>query len=682
MSFIVAQSSCRRLLVGVAVFVTGFCGAARAQTNLFGQAVDLNGVDQHVAIPTNTLIGPTFTVEAWINVRAHADWGRLFETGNGSNNDNLLCALSFGGTGQPIFRWHNGGGLVGDLLSPTTLPLNVWTHLAFTYDGTNAAIVMNGNVVASGTFVAPNILSRSSNFVGRSLYASDAYANAQIEEFRVWSVARSTNFIQAAMNTALPGDEGDLLLYYPFDETGGTTAVNRAQTTGAALNGTYVNGPTNFPSGLYAPIPPVHTLNYYPMGEAEGGVPGTRTTNTVDLMMGNTLVTSRTHSVNRPAYSADVPSDPAVASTRSMEFFAHPLTGYQDDPCYVSAHFSSTLTDNFGLECWVKSASVDDLRIIAYNGNADLPLIYSKNGFGIIQNGGSVAALFGGVTDFGYTPIATNVWTHLALVRDNGVATFYVNGEPTGSTTSAPIAVTHYVATAKTLGFVLGASDYSPNNFNFAGKIDELRIFTFFPGTFRPDSLRVTRRANITSTEKAGSGFRLNWPTNKGPFVVQTTAQLPNSNWTTLTNVVVTNDLASLVDTSGPGGFYRLVNANTAATPVTCTALLAPPHLYGYAFINSAFAYANVDQGLSLSVPPLIGAQSGCTNTAFTYRWRCSPTSPNISGWNTPSLYIPGYTFGEGNVTFWLDVTDSAGETRTYTRVITYYPVIVNPPDA
>ena len=666
----------------VALMVSGLGQGARAQTNLFGQALVLDGTNQHVAIPPNNLIGTEFTVEGWVKVRSYASWSRLWESGNGPNDDNILCALSAGDSGQPIFRWHNGGGLVGDLLSPTTLPLNVWTHLAFTYDGTNAAIVMNGNVVTSGTFAAPNTLSRSSNFVGRSLYAFDGYADASIEDFRIWSVARPTNFIQAAMNTALTGEEGDLLVYYPFDETGGTTAVNRADTTGAALDGTYVNGPTNVPSGLYAPIPPVHTLNYYPMGEAEGGIPGIATTGTVDLAMGNDLVTSSVYSVNRPAYSADVPSDPAAGSTRSMEFFASPLGGYQDHPCYVSGHFSSTITDNFGLECWVKLASVTDTRYIVYNGNSVNSPNALANGFGIIQGGSSVLVRFGGVVEFGTTQIETNVWTHLALVRDNGVATFYVNGEPAGSTTLAPNAVKSYEFTLPSRGLVVGSKFYEPTFGNFAGKIDEIRLFTFFPGTFRVDSLRVSRSASIASAEKAGNGFRLNWSTNKGPFVVQTAVQLTDPTWTTLTNVVVTNELASLVDNAGPGGFYRLVHANTTAAPVTCTALLAPPHFYGYSTITFFWGGRQTDDSVTLDAAPIIRAQSTCTNTTFTYRWRCSPTSPNISGWNTPTLHIPANTFGEGNVTIWLDVTDSLGATRTFMRVLPYFPPGYTPPDA
>jgi len=682
MSFIYTKWSIVRKAACVALMVSGLGQGARAQTNLFGLALDLEGINQHVAIPPNNLIGTEFTVEGWVKVRSYADWSRLWESGNGPNDDNILCALSMGGTGQPIFQWYNGGGLVGDLLSPTTLPLNVWTHLAFTYDGTNAAIVMNGNVVTSGVFAPPNVVLRSSNYVGRSLYVSDGYADASIEEFRIWSVSRLTNYIQIAMNTALPGEEGDLLVYYPFDESGGTTAVNRAKTNGAALDGTYVNGPTNIPSGLYAPVPPVRTLNYYPMGEAEDGIPGIATTGTVDLAMGNNLVTSSVYSVNRPAYSADVPSDPAAGSTRSMEFFASPLGGYQDDPCYVSGHFSSTITDNFGLECWVKLASDSDTRYIVYSGNSVATPNVLWSGFGIIQGGSSVLVRFGGVVEFGTTQIETNVWTHLALVRDNGVATFYVNGEPAGSTTLAPNAVKSYESSFYSRGFVVGSRFDDPKYGNFAGKIDEVRLFTFFPGTFRADSLRVSRSASIASTEKAGNGFRLNWSTNKGPFVVQTAAQLTDPTWTTLTNFVVTNELASLVDNAGQGGFYRLVHANTTAAPVTCTALLAPPHFYGYSTITFFWGGRQTDDSVTLDASPIIRAQSTCTNTTFTYRWRCSPTSPNISGWNTPTLHIPANTFGEGNVTIWLDVTDSLGATRTFTRVLPYFPPGNTPPDA
>jgi Concanavalin A-like lectin/glucanases superfamily len=682
------KSAAGRAIFCAVVGVSGFMSAASAQANLFGNALDLNGVDQHVAIPANALIGSQFTVEAWVKVRAHADWGRLLETGNGPDNDNVLFALSTGGTGQPILRWYNGGALVGDLLSPTTLPLNVWTHLAFTCDGTNAAIVMNGNVVASGAFTPPNSLLRSSNFVGRSLYAGDAYANAQIEEFRIWSVARSTNFIQAAMNTALPGDEGDLLLYYPFDETSGTTNVNRAKTTGAALNGTPVNGPTNFPSALYAPIPPVRTLNYYPMGEAEGGIVGIAATSTVDVVMGNDLQ-STSASTNRPRYSDDVPSDPAAGSTRSLEFLAGPFQ-WQDapEPCYGDALFNSTLTDNFGLECWVKFATAFGERFIVYNGVADnYQMNVPSSGFGIFQGGDHVMARFGWDAFFGYTPIVTGVWTHLAIVRDNGIATFYVNGEPVGSTTVPPRAVSDWpslLGGADFRGFAAGARPEKPTTYNFAGKIDELRLFTFFPGTFRPYNLRVTTHASITSTKKTPAGALLGWSADRGPFVVQTATQVADTAWTTLTNVVVTDNLATLVaPVAGAQAFYRLVSVTPTSVPA-CTSFFAPPQLSGRSSIHGSEAVAyNAAFDFDLTAPPMITAQSSCTNAAFTYRWRLSPSSPNVSGWNTPTLHIPGGSFGEGFVTFWLDVTDSHGETRTFSRTFEFFSGGgVTPPDA
>jgi hypothetical protein len=295
-------------------------------------------------------------------------------------------------------------------------------------------------------------------------------------------------------------------------------------------------------------------------------------------------------------------------------------------------------------------------------------------------------ARFGWDAFFGYTPIVTGVWTHLAIVRDNGVATFYVNGEPVGSTTVPPRAVSDWPSfrAPNLRGFAAGARPEKPTTYNFAGKIDELRLFTFFPGTFRPYNLRVTSRASITSTTRTPAGALLGWSADRGPFVVQMATQVADTAWTTLTNVVVTDSLATLVaPVAGAQAFYRLVSVNTTSVPA-CTPFFAPPQFYGHSSIHGDERLGfNAPDALDLTVPPVIAAQSSCTNAAFTYRWRLSPSSPNVSGWNTPTLHIPGGSFGPGLVTFWLDVTDSQGETRTFSRTFEFFSGGgVTPPDA
>jgi hypothetical protein len=166
--------------------------------------------------------------------------------GNGAGFNNIVCALSSGATGQPALYFFNESAVViGSVTSPTALPLNTWTHLAFVYDGANGRIFINGNPVISGPMPAPPSATRTNNFIGRSNFG-DTYANAIIDEFRIWSVARSPAQIQASLGAPLVGNEAGLLLYYRFDGASGTVATNSATAAGAAYDG-------NLAGALFSP---------------------------------------------------------------------------------------------------------------------------------------------------------------------------------------------------------------------------------------------------------------------------------------------------------------------------------------------------------------------------------------------------------------------------------------------
>lgn len=87
----------------------------------------------------------------------------------------------------------------------------------------------------------------------------------------------------------------------------------------------------------------------------------------------------------------------------------------------------------------------------------------------------------------GGTAAAAGQWTHLALVRDNGTTTFYMNGSPSGST----VADSPRVPTER---FVVGAKPQTLNDEFFTGDMDEVRVFRFAPGGFSPDDLLYFNR--------------------------------------------------------------------------------------------------------------------------------------------------------------------------------------------
>jgi hypothetical protein len=115
-------------------------------------------------------------------------------------------------------------------LSATT---SQWAHFAMTWDGTTVRAYVNGVLKASK-------VSTSSSQTTLMTGVSDlviggyppAYFNGQIDEFRIWNVARSAAEIAGTMNHTLAGNEPGLTGYWKFDETSGTTVADSVTSAG------------------------------------------------------------------------------------------------------------------------------------------------------------------------------------------------------------------------------------------------------------------------------------------------------------------------------------------------------------------------------------------------------------------------------------------------------------------
>ena len=165
--------------------------------------------------------------------------------------------------------------------------------------------------------------------------------------------------------------------------------------------------------------------------------------------------------------------------------------GYGNDAHYTfngvdQAYFGNGYNapeNNVGVEVWVRSSAVSQSNKHVFGTGSNVNGInigYDANpGNGSIGWFGAVAgkAYVGSVGTANYT---AGQWIHLAVVRNNGVSTFYVNGVASGTSTSVPdnATVTHLATNAG--GFVGGY---------FGGDVAEARIFTFDAGQFNTSYL-------------------------------------------------------------------------------------------------------------------------------------------------------------------------------------------------
>lgn len=215
-----------------------------------GTALAFDGVDDNVRIadfgsrmPTNEV-----TVEFWQRVRSVKNQSTF------SCNPNSLNAHVPWSDGQVY--WDFGGSRL-QYLPPVSL-VGTWQHFALVSSvaGNYMRIYRNGVLeaqkVGAGQFTPGNY----DLLLGRS---GTVYFGGELDEFRIWNVARTEAQIQADTSGSLTGNEPGLVAYYRMDEGAGGTVWDA---TANANHGLFVNGPLRVPST----VPPFGLATNFTIG--------------------------------------------------------------------------------------------------------------------------------------------------------------------------------------------------------------------------------------------------------------------------------------------------------------------------------------------------------------------------------------------------------------------------------
>lgn len=233
----------------------GYLGRiATAAIQGLDRALSLNGQEQYVQLPPGNYFTRDFTIESWVRVRNYTNWGRLLDFGNGPAMDNVVFALSTGTTGQPSLTLYRGSQ-PRTYLFPTPLPLDEWLHLAVVVDGDRLKFYHNGRLVSEQSGVIGSTVGlRTQNFIGRSNWPVDGYSNADIDELRIWQVARSAEEIRRDLVRELSGSESGLMVYFRFDQELVASVIPNYASQGNEFSGNTAGNPQTIP-GVSLPLP-------------------------------------------------------------------------------------------------------------------------------------------------------------------------------------------------------------------------------------------------------------------------------------------------------------------------------------------------------------------------------------------------------------------------------------------
>lgn len=252
-------------------------------------AASFDGTDDIISTTTNVgiedICDAGFTMEAFVYANSTAGVRSIIRK---TGDYNLYLS---GGT-LIAEVWADGTTNMTTITGPAGFFTGFWTHVAFTWDGTNGNFYING-VLTAGVNSGPTTVAGVANFnVGESSTFTGQVWDGDIDEVRLWTCVKSQADIIADRYADHVGNESGLALFYDFSDGTGTTLTDLSVN---GNNGTLTNGPIWVPgvdmvdgaptfTGCAAPVA---TSNNYWVGgtgnwsdaanhwaNASGGVPG------------------------------------------------------------------------------------------------------------------------------------------------------------------------------------------------------------------------------------------------------------------------------------------------------------------------------------------------------------------------------------------------------------------------
>ena len=177
---------------------TGAVGTAGwIATGKFGNALLFNGTNARVTVGDSPSLDLTtaMTLEAWVFPTGGAgQWRDVIYKGP----DDIYYLESHTSNGPPA----TGGTFANPLFGTAVPPLNTWSHLASTYDGTTLRLYVNGVQVASRAQTGAIATSSGALTIGGdALYGQ--HFSGRIDEVRIYNSALSASEIQTDMNTPI-----------------------------------------------------------------------------------------------------------------------------------------------------------------------------------------------------------------------------------------------------------------------------------------------------------------------------------------------------------------------------------------------------------------------------------------------------------------------------------------------
>lgn len=239
-------------------------------------ALELDGTDNFIQLPTHVGQHNEMTIATWIYYTRRGDTGQyIFNFGNGEDEYMGLTPRSSNNMMRLIFK----SGEIEQHIDGVSLTAyrNKWVHLAVTISKDSVCLYINGEQIATSKDITirPSDLKPVLNYIGRGQSASDPLFNGDIDDFRIYNYALSSEVLKSIVDqatslqeTASDKDHGlnlpqnpvdrELIVSYKSNDNGKTVRFSLHDLTGKSIlettgktNETAIIDISAQPEGLY-----------------------------------------------------------------------------------------------------------------------------------------------------------------------------------------------------------------------------------------------------------------------------------------------------------------------------------------------------------------------------------------------------------------------------------------------
>lgn len=194
-----------------------------AQPAAPNRVLELDGVDSFLELPPVMLEGlEAVTIEGWVKWQKQGEWTRFFTFCPGATNIPggrvpELSFLQFGSTSAFQFLVMLPPVRYG-VQTPNLLRANQWCHIAAVLEKNGARFYFNGWLAGSdGRGFTPPLPKFSAGYIGKSSNTMNELLHGQIDELRVWKIARTVEQIREGMFKKFTGQEENLVGCWDFE---------------------------------------------------------------------------------------------------------------------------------------------------------------------------------------------------------------------------------------------------------------------------------------------------------------------------------------------------------------------------------------------------------------------------------------------------------------------------------